>query len=109
MNEEKKRRLVYYVFITLAFIVFAGGVLVAWHEYETVTDPYNRWLFCDCCYGECVCNAPLIYAGIFVAAFIYLVSLVLAGLIAHAGISYYMCGRFKCPEEECVEVEWWGE
>ena len=42
MNEKKKRRLVYYVFMTLAFIVFAGGVIVAWHEYETVIDPHNK-------------------------------------------------------------------
>jgi hypothetical protein len=43
------------------------------------------------------------------AAFIVLVSLGFTALLLSAGASYYTCGRFKCPQDEYVEVEWWGE
>jgi uncharacterized Tic20 family protein len=86
MNEEKRRQLVYYVFIVLAFIVLDAGILVAWNTCKTVAG-----------------------VGIFLATFIYLVSLAFAGLIVVAGASYEICGSFKCPGEEYVEAKWWGE
>jgi len=115
MNEEKKRLIVAALLVMQALVILVVGAYLAWHEYETITDPRNRWMFCDCCYGECACNAPPAYAGTFMSSFIVLVAFLLAVFSIFMAVSYYACGRFDCPDvflekrEEYVEVEWWGE
>ena len=108
MSKEKRRLLVASLFSVLAFTVLAGASFMAWRIYETMADPRNRWMFCDCCYGECVCQVPPLLLGVLMAAFIVLVSLGFTALLLSAGASYYTCGRLQCTEEY-VEVEGWGE
>jgi len=115
MNEKKKRLIVAALLFMQALVILVVGAYLAWHEYETTTDPHNRWLFCDCCYGECDCNTPPALVGISMAAFIVPITFVLAVFSIFMAVSYYACGRFDCPDvflekrEEYVEVEVWGE
>jgi hypothetical protein len=108
MGEKKKRVIVASVFYALALVAFAAGALASWRIYETTADPRNRWMLCDCCYGECVCQAPPLLLGVLIAAFMVLVSLGFTALLLSAGASYYTCGRLQCTEEY-VEEEGWGE
>jgi hypothetical protein len=99
----------------LAFIVFAFGALASWHVYETVTSPRNRWMWCDCCFGECHCDAftmtPVLTRTALFIFVVNLVTIIWAMFFIIAGASYYMCGRFECSEEkeEYVEAEEWAE
>jgi hypothetical protein len=69
-------------------------------------------MWCDCCYGECVCGAPSLTPLAFLQFFVInLVAIILMMLFVITGAFYYKCGRFQCPEEkeEYVEADWWGE
>jgi hypothetical protein len=106
MNEKKKRLLrllVASLFYISAFIVLAVGALMSWHVYETYTSPRNRWMWCDCCFGECYCGVPPVGTVLVVGIQFFIINLtaiVLAGLFTVVGASYYKCGRFECPIEK---------
>jgi len=115
MGEKKKRVIVASVFYALALVAFAAGALASWRVYETVTDPRNRWMWCDCCFGECYCGALTITSllartALFIFA-VFLVTIIWAMFFIITGASYYTCGRLSCPEEKegHAEAEGWGE
>jgi len=109
MNEKTKRIIVFFIFIVLAFVVFAVDAQVTWYVYET-TPPLKQWMYCVSCYGEYFCGPlPLPMWASLLVFVVHLVAIISAMFLIISGASYYKCGRFECLEEkeEHNETEGW--